>query len=69
MKIGMCMFLWTTTVTAEHEAILRDIRATGFDGVEIPVFEARPTTTAASATCSTRSASNAPRSRRWAIRR
>ena len=42
MKIGMCMFLWTTSVTAEHEAILRDIKATGFDGVEIPVFEGAP---------------------------
>jgi D-psicose/D-tagatose/L-ribulose 3-epimerase len=42
MKIGMCMFLWTTHVTAEHEALLRDIRATGFDGVEIPVFEGTP---------------------------
>ncbi|QRM53706.1 sugar phosphate isomerase/epimerase family protein [Sinorhizobium sp. BG8] len=39
MKIGMCMFLWTTHVTGEHEALLRDIKATGFDGVEIPVFE------------------------------
>jgi D-psicose/D-tagatose/L-ribulose 3-epimerase len=42
MKIGMCMFLWTTNVTREHEAILRDIKATGFDGVEIPVFEGTP---------------------------
>ncbi len=42
MKIGMCMFLWTTNVTREHEAILRDIKATGFDGVEIPVFEGQP---------------------------
>lgn len=42
MKIGMCMFLWTTHVTAEHEGLLRDIRATGFDGVEIPVFEGTP---------------------------
>jgi len=39
MKIGMCMFLWTTHVTAEHEPLLRDIRATGFDGVEVPIFE------------------------------
>jgi D-psicose/D-tagatose/L-ribulose 3-epimerase len=39
MKIGMCMFLWTTHVTEAHAALLRDIRATGFDGVEIPVFE------------------------------
>jgi D-psicose/D-tagatose/L-ribulose 3-epimerase len=42
MKIGMCMFLWTTHVTQDHEALLRDIRATGFDGVEIPVFEGDP---------------------------
>lgn len=39
MKIGMCMFLWTTRVGPEHQALLSDIRATGFDGVEIPVFE------------------------------
>lgn len=42
MKIGMCMFLWTTRVTKKHEALLRDIKATGFDGVEIPVFEGTP---------------------------
>jgi D-psicose/D-tagatose/L-ribulose 3-epimerase len=42
MKIGMCMFLWTTRVGPEHEALLADIRATGFDGVEIPVFEGAP---------------------------
>ncbi len=42
MKIGMCMFLWTTHVTRDHEALLRDIRATGFDGVEIPIFEGGP---------------------------
>ncbi len=39
MKIGMCMFLWTTRVGPEHEALLADIAATGFDGVEVPVFE------------------------------
>jgi D-psicose/D-tagatose/L-ribulose 3-epimerase len=42
MKIGMCMFLWTTHVTDGHEALLKDIRATGFDGVEIPIFEGSP---------------------------
>ena len=42
MKIGMCMFLWTTNVTREHEQLLRDIKATGFDGVEVPVFEGEP---------------------------
>lgn len=39
MKIGMCMFLWTTRIGPEHNALLADIRDTGFDGVEIPVFE------------------------------
>jgi len=42
MKIGMCMFLWTTNVGPEHEPLMADIRATGFDGVEIPVFEGTP---------------------------
>ena len=42
MKIGMCLFLWATRVGPEHEALLADIRATGFDGVEVPVFEAVP---------------------------
>lgn len=42
MKIGMCMFLWTTSLSEEHEALLADIKATGFDGVEVPVFEGSP---------------------------
>lgn len=39
MKIGICMFLWTTKVGPEHESLLTEIRKTGFDGVEIPIFE------------------------------
>jgi D-psicose/D-tagatose/L-ribulose 3-epimerase len=42
MKIGFCMMLWTTSVTRRHESLLRDIKATGYDGVEIPVFEGDP---------------------------
>ncbi|WP_085031445.1 sugar phosphate isomerase/epimerase family protein [Ensifer aridi] len=42
MKIGMCMFLWTTSVGRKHEKLLRDIKATGFDGVEIPIFDGTP---------------------------
>ncbi|MDG4878997.1 sugar phosphate isomerase/epimerase [Mesorhizobium sp. WSM4935] len=42
MKIGMCMFLWTTSVSMKHETLLKDIKATGFDGVEIPVFVGTP---------------------------
>lgn len=36
------MFLWTTRVGPEHERLLADIGETGFDGVEIPVFEGTP---------------------------
>lgn len=39
MKIGMCMFLWTTNVTTDDMKLLEDIKRTGFDGVEIPIFE------------------------------
>ena len=42
MKIGFCMLLWTTNVTAQHRPILEDLKATGYDGVEIPVFEGTP---------------------------
>ena len=42
MKIGFCMFLWTTTSPGKHEKLLRDIKATGYDGVEIPIFEGSP---------------------------
>ena len=42
MKIGFCMFLWTTSVMGKHEALLKDIKATGYDGVEIPIFEGKP---------------------------
>jgi D-psicose/D-tagatose/L-ribulose 3-epimerase len=42
MKIGFCMFLWTTNVTEKHEKLLKDIKATGYDGVEIPIFEGAP---------------------------
>ncbi|MGJ5619404.1 sugar phosphate isomerase/epimerase family protein [Sulfitobacter sp. MF3-043] len=38
----MCMFLWTTHIGPEHADLLSDIRRTGFDGVEIPVFEGSP---------------------------
>jgi D-psicose/D-tagatose/L-ribulose 3-epimerase len=42
VKIGFCMFLWTTRVKGRHRKLLEDIRATGYDGVEIPVFEGSP---------------------------
>ena len=42
MKIGFCMFLWTTSVTKKHEPLLKDLHATGYDGVEIPIFAGTP---------------------------
>lgn len=38
MKIGMNLLLWTTEITAEHDALLGQIKEIGFDAVEIPVF-------------------------------
>ncbi len=42
MKIGMCMYLWTTSVGPEHEELLSDIKAAGFDGIEVPIFGGTP---------------------------
>lgn len=38
MKIGFNMFLWTDRVGPQHHAILADLKATGYDGAEIPVL-------------------------------
>jgi D-psicose/D-tagatose/L-ribulose 3-epimerase len=38
MKTGMNLLLWTTHMTAEHFPILEKLKATGFDGVEVPLF-------------------------------
>lgn len=42
MNIGVNMLLWATCVTNEHRAALEAIRASGADGVEIPIMEGRP---------------------------
>lgn len=39
MKIGMNMLLWTGHVEESHVPVLRALKATGFDGVEVPVFD------------------------------
>ena len=39
MKTGFNLLLWTAHVTQEHYPILKAIKAAGYDGVEIPVFE------------------------------
>lgn len=42
MKIGFCMFPWTTSASNKRLALLQDIKANGYEGVEIPVFEGTP---------------------------
>lgn len=42
MKIGFSMLLWTTGVSEAHRPILEDLKETGYDGVEIPVFSGTP---------------------------
>lgn len=39
MKIGMNMLLWTGHVGEEHVPVLKALKETGFDGVEVPVFD------------------------------
>ena len=39
MKVGMNLLLWTTHVTEEHYPLFAKLKATGFSGVEIPLFE------------------------------
>lgn len=42
MKTGINLLLWTPHVTAEHFPILEDLKKTGYDTVEIPIFEGTP---------------------------
>ena len=39
MKLGFDLLLWTTHVTDDHWPIIEKLKATGYDGVEIPMFE------------------------------
>jgi D-psicose/D-tagatose/L-ribulose 3-epimerase len=38
MKMGMNLLLWSGDINESHFPILADLKKTGFDGVEIPVF-------------------------------
>jgi D-psicose/D-tagatose/L-ribulose 3-epimerase len=42
LKLGFNLLLWTTHVTDEHWPIIERLKATGYDGVEIPMFEGEP---------------------------
>jgi D-psicose/D-tagatose/L-ribulose 3-epimerase len=39
MKTGMNLLLWSTHITEEHFPLLAKLKQTGFDGVEVPLFE------------------------------
>ena len=39
MKYGMNMLLWTTDVDESHFGLLDQIKAWGYDGVELPIFD------------------------------
>ncbi len=41
MKIGMNMLLWTAHVTEAYHPILEDLKATGYEGIEIPIGEGK----------------------------
>lgn len=38
MKTGMNLLLWGTEIGPEHDPILEQIKAIGFDSVEVPIF-------------------------------
>lgn len=40
MKFGMNLLLWTAGVTDEHLPLLARLKSLGFDGVELPLFDA-----------------------------
>ena len=40
MKTGMNLLLWTAAAGEEHFSLLERIRDWGFDGVELPIFDA-----------------------------
>lgn len=42
MKIGFNMLLWTPYITEEHFSIFETLKRTGYDGVEIPLFNGTP---------------------------
>jgi D-psicose/D-tagatose/L-ribulose 3-epimerase len=40
MKLGMNMLLWSTDVSGpSYDAVFELLKETGFDGVEIPIFD------------------------------
>lgn len=42
MKLGFNMLLWTGHVTEDHLPLIKALKKTGYDGIEIPLFEGTP---------------------------
>jgi D-psicose/D-tagatose/L-ribulose 3-epimerase len=42
MLIGFNLLLWTTHVEDQHRALIEELKKTGYDAVEIPIFEGKP---------------------------
>ena len=38
MRVGFNLYLWTDRVEARHYPILKDLKAAGYDGVEVPIL-------------------------------
>ena len=39
MKIGFNLLLWTTNLVEKNFHLLEQLKNTGYDGVEVPIFE------------------------------
>ncbi len=42
MKVGFNMLLWTTHVTEDRFGLFETLKKTGYDGIEVPLFEGDP---------------------------
>ena len=42
MKFGMNLLLWTGDLADEHVKVVENLKAMGYDGVELPIFDADP---------------------------
>ena len=42
MKLGMNLLLWGTAIDESLFPVLEQIKAMGFDGVEVPIFDVNP---------------------------
>ena len=39
MKYGMNLLLWNSVITEEHFPVIEQLKAIGFDAVELPMFD------------------------------